>query len=367
MTSNCPEFVTCISSIEMGQWVRRGRIHLLADRILSRNSLNTQDDDFSVFASAEMLKLEDAKARILVYFKKEDLITFSKHPCCKNKEIFDIPIERITGIGPVLKKYKTNLVDYGLVILDIAVDDVWDKWIFFQDSYEKIYAIENLYKKIKIKSNIFRVNNAALQKIIQISQRPQTPFDDTSNVINNWIKLIHCRDEVLQQLRTNGHCGRTSFVSASVELSISLIFNKSFQIALPNENRLDRAINRNDFSEDTILLFCHKANELGFSSPLFLMQLVIYLYAFDEIHYGQKKWEPIIELIKMVRNYSFLIQNSEGQKLQVGKKFTFLNSFDQFNFVNAGDFLLFCTLCNLQTSEINDINFIRELDTLFGC
>jgi hypothetical protein len=258
----------------MGQWKKRGRIHLLADRIVRVGDKNQSFPDYSVFASGEMLKLEDAKARILVFFRDEDIENFNKHPYALIKKIYDIPFEKIAGIAPVLSRYKDNLTDYGLPIENWSADEDWDQWLILQDSYEKIFAIKKLFRHLGIEKNLFQIDMNLLQILVQVSQRPQIIQKTNINELDDWIQLIQCRDKVLHQLRTEGHCGRTSFIRNSIELVLKEILFRDISIDELIYKNLDRGMNVSDLSDRDILYLCHKSNELNFHSPLFLLQTI---------------------------------------------------------------------------------------------
>ena len=90
--------VVCISYIELGQWIRRQRIHILADRLIEVVHKDLGNVDLSIFASSEMLKLEDAKARVLVVLREKTIVDFQRHPFCIQKNVLDISRESIKVI-----------------------------------------------------------------------------------------------------------------------------------------------------------------------------------------------------------------------------------------------------------------------------
>ena len=71
-----------------------------------------------------------------------------------------------------------------------------------------------------------------LQILVQVSQRPQIIQKTNINELDDWIQLIQCRDKVLHQLRTEGHCGRTSFIRNSIELVLKEILFRDIFISL---------------------------------------------------------------------------------------------------------------------------------------
>jgi len=209
--------VFCISYIELGQWIRRQRIHILADRLIDFAQTNLGNVDLSIFASSEMLKLEDAKARVLVVLREKTIADFKRHPFCGQKKVLDISRESIKGIAPILERYRKNLNDYDLPIFNFSLDQEWDDWLLWQGAHERICAIKSLFGKIGFSEKIFSEDLLSLYSMTIFSFRPESKTTELPPNYKYWIGLLQKRDAILQKLRVDGFCGDTRFLPESIK------------------------------------------------------------------------------------------------------------------------------------------------------
>ena len=111
--------VLCVTESELMQWVSRGRIHLLMDRIL----LPGEPRDGSLFAACSAIKLDDAKARVLVSLTPQWLVAEHFHPTFRSRKIFSLPISMVSEVAPTLSQYRRRLDAFKLKISDWCAEE----------------------------------------------------------------------------------------------------------------------------------------------------------------------------------------------------------------------------------------------------
>jgi hypothetical protein len=349
MTIKARGLITCISYIELSQWIRRGRIHILPQRIISYKGDISKEVDLSIFASGEMLKLEDAKARILVVLNEKNIKSFEHHPFCISKNILDIPLESIKGIAPILERYRRNLSEYDLPILDWAADEEWDDWLIWQGAHEKIFAIKRLFLKIGYSSNFFERPMKDLYSLAKISFRPEMLVEDIPPGFENWISLLKARDSVLQKLRVDGFCGTTEFFTRSIlEYLHQTTPGVEVQLQVNDCQVSERGWMPSDLGEAYISYIKNLTEKNSLRTNIrvesenscFLLLVAAYLRIFDELHYGVKDWKMVSKILSFIKFY------------MNGK-----NSL----FIHGADSLLFFIACSIKTEDMSDPKIISSL------
>lgn len=344
--------VLCITYIELGQWIRRQRIHILADRLIEFDRKNEGNLDLSIFASSEMLKLEDAKARVLIVLREKTIADFQRHPFCTKKNVLDISRESIKGIAPILERYRKNLNEYDLPIFDFSLEQEWDDWLLWQGAHERIHAIKSFFQRIGFSDKIFSGDLVALYSMTRFSFRLESKTAELSANFKYWICLLQKRDQILQKLRVDGFCGDTRFLPESIKefyLQNEIEMGIDFQFSpikieergwvasdLSESTTVNIAnIKLKDRNDSKIFDFREFGSEFMFS-PL---TAAAYLRVFDEIHYGNCDWNLIVKIIYLVKFYS------HGRRG--------LNP-------NGADYLVFFILCSVKTEEIGDLKLINS-------
>ena len=305
--------IFCISYIELGQWIRRQRIHILADRLIEGALKDVGSVDLSIFASSEMLKLEDAKARVLVVLREKTIADFQRHPFCIQKNVLDISRESIKGIVPILERYRKNLNEYDLPIFDYSLDKEWEEWLLWQGAHERIHVIKSFFRKIGFSEKIFSGDLVGLHSMTRFSFRPESVTAELPANFKNWIDLLHKRDSILQKLRVDGYCGDTRFLAASIkEFYFQNGLEKTIDFQRLPIKIVERGWMASDISESIAINIAETQLKDLSSLKIFDLQTVkneyifsplivaAYLRIFDEIHYGNCDWNLIVKIIYLV-------------------------------------------------------------------
>lgn len=292
----------CLSESELLQWVARGRIHLLADRVM-RESTSQDLIDLSFFTACTVLKLDDAKGRIWVSLTSESINGSRTHPYSFSKNVLDLPLSDIRAIGSILPQHKRRLDAIDLPISDSTLEAEWNQWLLVQGAYERFCAIELFFNRIGFELTIGLDPNA-----VQMAMRPNDQHDGVLNSLGQWRSLLYHRDEILQKLRFDGHAGEKSFFAASIQALLSIDKNSHM---IPDALFLRG--NDGAWSLKDISLTVNNALqniEGGLGLPHFVK--AAYLRSFDDLHYGQKDWSSIFDLVRYIK---YSIGHSFGSEI----------------------------------------------------
>jgi len=285
--------VVCISESELLQWVARGRIHLLLDRVM-QDPLVEGVLDVSLFASCPVLKLDDAKGRVWVSLNIDSVNGSRAHPYAHCKNVLDLPVTEIQAVGSILPQYKRRLENLTLPISDATLEAEWHAWIGIQGAYERYCVIQDIYRKIG-----YKLPKTLDTDAIRMAMRPKDQSSVKSSGLTAWKNLIVHRDEILQQLRFEGHAGEKTFLAASVA---SLIKVGGAEIELPpalNMVKGEGPWEIKDISHEILNDLQRLNAQTNLELPIFIG--AAYLQSFDELHYGNKNWQSILSITRFCK------------------------------------------------------------------
>ena len=301
--------VVCVTESELMQWVSRGRIHLLMDRIL----LPSEPRDGSLFAACSALKVDDAKARVLVSLKPQWLVAEHFHPTFRSRKIFSLPISMVSELAPPLPQYRRRLDVFKLKISDWSAEEEWDNWLVDQSSHERVSALRDIASSSGLESPIFNGSTSTLDEIIRLVMRPNSHKIGLSEIPGDWIQIVAKRDQILGTLRFEGHSDRTSFFSASLRQIALHCYERAIAQAielLPADRGWVRADLPNNLIEAVSKLLPDDISENLSGKSLLLGS--IYLRCFDELNYGAEDWTIVEDLVQLVRT---LVDGSQADLL----------------------------------------------------
>jgi len=287
----------CITESELLQWHSRGLMHIAADRISSGSP------DASLFALAPLLKLDDAKSRVIVNLAKGFNKIDALHPSFKHAGILSISWGEIQSISPVMPQFKRRLDDFHLPIEDWDFSKLWDEWLVTQSCYERTEALKIVLGRLGFNSTEFIADSSTLSAIVRTVVRPGESADRLL-VPQGWKTLVQSRDSILKKLRFDGHSDRASFLGASI-LELARINGVH-----PSESRLAGIIDPRETGWKFQDLSSHALTviyELSGVSPFSMKEKVslifgaIYLRLFDELFYGQKNWQLCFNLLRFAK------------------------------------------------------------------
>ncbi len=136
--------LVCIGEGELLQWLARGRLHILRDRIFVAGEVM----DGTPFASCAAFKLDDAKARVIVTLKPDWSSDLSHHPDFSSKAILSLPLPTIREVAPTLPQYKRRLEATHLKIADWTAEEEWEDWLLTQGIHERHVSISDELRRI---------------------------------------------------------------------------------------------------------------------------------------------------------------------------------------------------------------------------
>jgi len=300
--------LVCVSESELMQWQARGQIHLASCRLLSAGS-----DKASLFALAPFLKLDDAKARVVVRLlpnvSRDQLV----HPSFCGQNVLTLSWEAVQSLCPVLPQFRRRLESFLVPVEDWDISTLWDDWIVTQGCYERALALQVVLGRIGFVSQSFLADLGRLFSLVNAVIRPSSIQSGSSVVPPGWLSLLMNRDEILKRLRFEGHSDRVSFLHASV-LEISRINHQqndeSNFDALPADR--DSGWELKDITESVL----DAINRTGGETPLSMSRQIspilgaAYLRLYDELFYGQKSWPICFNLLRFMK-YSISCQESD--------------------------------------------------------
>jgi len=277
----------CITESELLQWIARGRIHLLKDRVI----FNNEGDDLSLFAACPALKLDDAKGRVIVALHHSALDDRRLLKSAKYKAVLDLVISDIESISPILPQHSKRLETLGLPISLSNYEKEWDFWLLEYGAHERFYAISEVFNKIG-----WTINSNLNDSSVKLAMRPNEPRLMESLIEKKWLNLLKKRDAILQSLRFEGHSGSSSFFAASIKQIIG-INNTNHQLSndidLPKS---ESAWSLKDLNSEIIDQLTTLDQTFNPDIPIIFQ--ITYLRIFDEIHYGEKNWETVFNLMR---------------------------------------------------------------------
>ena len=290
--------VACITESELMQWVARGRIHLLMDRVF----LPGEAKEAALFAACSALKLDDAKARVLVSLWPDWLNADNLHPACGSKKIFSLPISFVKEVAPTLPQYRRRLEAFQLKISDWTAEEEWDQWLVQQSAHERVSALLDITFNYGVNSDFFNDGSNTLDSMARLVMRPNSHKITSTKVLENWIKIVLNRDDILHRLRFEGHSDRTSFFYASLRYVALHCYGHVITpiVELPHADRGWISTDISPDIDDALNNLLEDAPHCGASNKnLFIAS--IYLRCFDELNYGAEDWTTVTDLIQLVR------------------------------------------------------------------
>ncbi len=300
--------LVCVTESELIQWQARGLMHLAADRILPAGSNKS-----ALFALAPLVKLDDAKARVVVHLTKKWREGNLIHPKFQLPNLLCLDWDQIQSLVPVLPQYRRRLETFSLPLEDWDVTELWDDWLFTQGCYERLRCLQNSLGKLGFNSAKFLADEVLLEQIIQTVLRPNAVDFAESKVPSGWKNLLANRDRILKKLRFDGHSDRMSFLESSVVEIFQL--NGCSHI----DFKLDELVIRLDRGwqfQDLTLPVINFINSYGGDRPNSMDHRIspifgaIYLRIYDEIFYGQKNWNLCFNLLRFSK-YSLDSQQTD--------------------------------------------------------
>ena len=292
--------VVCVTETELIQWFSRGRIHILMDRVFVSGELV----DGSIFAACSALKLDDAKARVLVSLSPDWLSIGNLHPAFRSRKILSLPLSAVRELAPTLPQYRRRLESFNLPMAEWSAEEEWNLWLVDQSAHERETALIDVAVKNSYESSIFLLGNDLVGKIIRIVTRPQSHAIVSTDLLDGWMLLISRRDEILKKLRFEGHNDRSSFFRESF-LQISC---QCYGCELSNPPDLpskDSGWVLQDLCPETINYIKNESwpCDLKLSPGLNLFVAATYLRIFDELFYGSADWKIVSDLIQFIKNF----------------------------------------------------------------
>lgn len=302
MTSQLTFPVVCISESELLQWVARGRIHLLLDRVI-QDPLVEGVLDVSLFASCPVLKLDDAKGRVWVSLNKDSVNGSRAHPYAHYKNVLDLPITDIQAVGAILPQYKRRLENIQIPVSDSTLEAEWETWLTTQGAHERFCAIQQLFKQVG-----FELPKDLDMASVKMAMRPNHRHEEGVSGLEQWRYLLSHRDEILQKLRFEGHAGEKSFFAASIQI---LLEREDCLKQMPDSLFLpasEGVWQLRDLSTSVLSAL----QEVDNSAALPLLVKAAYLRSFEDLHYGEKDWVSIFNLARYIK---YSIGGAHGSEL----------------------------------------------------
>ena len=287
----------CVTESELLQWRSRGLMHVAADRVTSGLT------NASLFALAPLLKIDDAKSRVIVNLGKNFGKSEALHPSFQNADVLSIFWSQIRSISPVIPQFKRRLEDFNLPIEEWDLTQLWDEWLVTQSCYERTEALRMVLGRLGFNSTEFVADALVLSAIVRTALRPGESTDPLP-VPDGWRTLLQNRDGILKKLRFSGHCDRTSFLEASISELVRI------NGADPSGSVLEGFIEAResgwqfqDLSDQALqsLLKLSGASPFSMEEKVSLVFGAIYLRLFDELFYGQKNWRLCFNLLRFAK------------------------------------------------------------------
>lgn len=313
--------IVCISESELLQWVARGRIHLLMDRVIGEPS-KSGCVDLSLFAACPVLKLDDAKGRVWVTLRKDVLHGGRIHPYAEAKKILDLPLDDICAVGSILPQYRRRLESIPVPLSDVTLENEWGDWLVTQGAYERHCEIVKIFRKIG-----FELDSELNVEAVKVAMRPHDVHTCPDGVLSEWRQLMSHRDDLLQKLRFDGHAGEKTFLRESV---LALIDKEKSGLETPEDLTLPKAEGvwgLGDITASVSEAFKEIDRTACAKLPYFVK--AAYLRCFDDLYYGAKDWSSVFNLVRYVK-YSigddlgcqllFFLLGSTSAEEMIGKK-----------------------------------------------
>ncbi len=288
----------CVTESELLQWQSRGLMHLTADRIIPAGSVKS-----SLFALAPLMKLDDAKARVVVNFGRNFSKSTALHSGFDNPSILSIPWDQIQSISPALPQFRRRLDVYGLQVENWDLSELWNQWLVTQSCHERTAAVSSVLARLGFNSTEFIVDVPVLASIVRTVVRPGEVSDQLL-VPKGWRRLLQNRDLILKKLRFEGHSDRTSFLEASINEIIRI--NGTEPVGLGLEGLIEVRESGWKFQDlsDCALNSIYKlsgASPFSMDEGVSLIFGAAYLRLFDELFYGEKSWRLCFNLLRFAK------------------------------------------------------------------
>ena len=289
--------LVCVTESELLQWRSRGLMHVAADRVTSGFP------NASLFALAPLLKIDDAKSRVIVNLGKNFSKREALHPSFQNAGVLSIFWSQIRSISPVIPQFKRRLEEFSLPIEEWDLSQLWDEWLVTQSCYERTEALKMVLGRLGFNSTEFILDASVLSAIVRTVLRP-SELAELSSVPHGWRTLLQNRDGILKKLRFDGHSDRISFLGASISELVRI------NGADPGGFRLLELVDARDTGwqfQDLSDQALRSIYELSGASPFSMEEKVslvfgaIYLRLFDELFYGQKNWGLCFNLLRFAK------------------------------------------------------------------
>ena len=291
--------LVCVTETELLQWQARGIIHMASNRVLLGGI-----DKSSMFALAPFVKLDDAKARVIVRLvpnlSDEDMI----HPSFRDPNVFSVHWDKIQSVCPALPQFRRRLDGFNLPIEDWDITALWDDWLVTQGCYERFQNLQDILGKIGFNNKDFLADSHLLGSIVRNVVRPQSAKASSFEVPFGWHTIFQNRDEILKRLRFEGHCDRVSFLEASI--SEILKVNGHGAAGL----KLEELISDRDSGwqfQDLSSAVLDAITRVGGDTPLSMTHKIspifgaAYMRLYDELFYGQKSWPLCLNLLRFLK------------------------------------------------------------------
>lgn len=287
----------CVTESELLQWRSRGLMHVAADRVTSGLT------NASLFALAPLLKIDDAKSRVIVNLGRNFSKVEALHPSFQNSGVLSIVWGQIKSISPVVPQFRRRLEDFNLPLEEWDLSQLWDEWLVTQSCYERTEALKIGLGKLGFNDAKFTADTLMLSSIVRAALRPGEPTDP-SPVPHGWRTLVRNRDGILRKLRFDGHSDRTSFLGASISEIVRI------NGADPSGSELEGLVEARESGwrfQDLSGQALDSIYKLSGFSPFSMEERVslvfgaVYLRLFDELFYGQKNWRLCFNLLRFAK------------------------------------------------------------------
>jgi hypothetical protein len=289
----------CLTESELLQWYARGSIHLSSSRILHAGV-----DKAPLFSLSPFVKLDDAKARVLIRLDSNLRIDEFSHPYFIDSNVLSLPWEVAKSLCPVLPQFRRRLEDFNLAIEEWDISSFWEEWLLKQGCHERLEALLRILKKTGFNDHIFLANKPLLKSIIYNVVRPQSDAALSMDLPYGWRKLIQNRDSILKKLRFDGHSDRKSFLAASIAEICTLNKIKPIKLNLiESSENIESGWSFHDLTS-SVLESIHKSDDKGsidMSEGISLLIGAAYLRLYDELHYGAKDMTLCINLLRFMK------------------------------------------------------------------
>lgn len=291
--------LVCVTESELLQWQARGFFHLAASRVLRSGSSKAP-----LFCLAPFVRLDDAKARVVVRLTPGCFTDELVHPSFGDPNVLSIPWEKIQGISPVLPQFQRRLESFNVPVEEWDLTMFWDEWLVSQGCYERLQAIQSILKKIGFNDTSFVSDSRLLNAIIFAVVRPQSPASLSLDIPSGWLRFFQNRDAILKKLRFEGHSDRVSFLEASISEILKLSDNRvdHFKFSEPMPDR-DSGWQFQDLSYSVL----DEISGISDNAPFRMNQRIspifgaAYLRLYDELFYGQKSWLLFFNLLRFLK------------------------------------------------------------------